>query len=92
MAGTNGYIGQLRGPFSANVELMDLIAEDANKEVNYLIKIGIQTKVKNEVIINNINFEIGKTGILEFGGGIQITSIKFAQEVGKETIIDFIFV
>ena len=92
MAGTNGYIGQLQGPFSANAEIMDLIVADASKQVNYLIKLGVQTKVRNEVIINNVAFEIGITGILEFGDGAQITSIKFSQNVGKETIIDFIYV
>lgn len=91
MAGLNGYIGQINGPFTANVELMPFIQEEANKTVNYLLKLGIQTEVRNEVIINGKTFEIGKTGILEFDKGVEITSIVFSQDVDSRTIIDFTF-
>ena len=87
--GTNGYVGQIIGPFSANQELFDVIKKDANKEIKYVFKIGIQTDIRNSVFLNGVEFEIGKTGIFE-ARDVAITSIYFKQNVGKNTIIDYI--
>ena len=41
MAATNGFFGNLQGPFSANIELFQLIQAECKDQINYLSKIGI---------------------------------------------------
>jgi hypothetical protein len=41
MAATNGFFGNLQGPFAANEELFTKIQTDCNKTINYISKIGI---------------------------------------------------
>ena len=113
MAATNGFFGNLQGPFTANEELFTKIQADCNKIINYISKIGIyytgnfdlaikesQELPKNQinieikqpqyikVIINNIEFQIGKTRILELED-VKITSIKFKQNVNDNFYIDY---
>lgn len=78
---------QIRGPFSAGQDLISYIKTEYKTNFNYIKKIGIQTKVKNEITINNEDFEIGKTGILEFDN-VQITSLSFKQDELSSTLID----
>ena len=49
-----------------------------------------QTIISNQifVIINNIEFQIGKTRMLELQD-VQITSIKFKQDMDENTFIDY---
>lgn len=99
MAGTNIYQGQIFGPFKANQELMDLIAEQCVSVPKYLTHIGIQTETHNVLIHPNTliemvicgktyTIEIGKTGVYEIGN-TEITSIKFLNDRDNNTIIDF---
>ena len=78
---------QIRGPFFAGQDLISYIKTEYKTNFNYIKKIGIQTKVKNEITINNEDFEIGKTGILEFDN-VQITSLSFKQDELSSTLID----
>ena len=78
---------QIRGPFSAGQDLISYIKTEYKTNFNYITRIGIQTKVKNEITINNEDFEIGKTGILEFDN-VQITSLSFKQDELSSTLID----
>lgn len=54
MAATNGFFGQLQGPFSANEELFDKIKADckySNEDSIYVTKLGIH-------IVNNYNLKV----------------------------------
>ena len=99
MAGTNIYQGQIFGPFKANEELIDLIAEQCVSVPLYIEHLGVQTETHNvlihpdtllELVINGKKqtIEIGKTGIYEIGN-TEITSIKFLNDRDNNTIIDY---
>ena len=86
--GENRYMGQLKGPFKANQELFELIKSDAAIDIKYVKHLGIQTDVSAIVIINNKEYEIGKTGIYEIGN-TDITSIMFKADTDDNTLIDY---
>lgn len=87
----NKFFGQIRGPFTKDQEIIELIRTMTNyRNLSYLKKLGIQTDVRNEIEINGHIFEIGKTGILESDYDNKITSLKFKQDVDEYTIVDFI--
>ncbi len=77
----NDLFVQMRGPFRANTEII----------TSPMKKIGIQTKVRNQCKINNIVFEIGKTGLLEFED-VKITSLIFLQDEPESTLVDGIII
>lgn len=85
----NIYQGQIIGPFEAYEELYDRIKADAAVNVYCVKHIGVQTDVRNVILINGEEREIGKTGIYEIGN-TEITSIQFPIDVDKNTIIDYI--
>jgi len=41
MAATNGFFGNIQGPFTANEELFTKIQADCKNPINYISKIGI---------------------------------------------------
>lgn len=86
--GSNGYSGQLLGPFTANEELIDLIQQDAIREIDYVKHLGIQTDIGIFVSVNGNIVEIGKTGIYEIGN-TQVNSIFFLNDTDDNTIIDY---
>ena len=86
--GNNVHQGQLRGPFTAEQELFTLIKEAAAVPFTYITHIGVQTDVRNIIIVNGKEYEIGKTGIYEIGN-TEITSIYFAQDTDENSIIDY---
>lgn len=94
--GFNYCQGQLVGPFDAGEELYERIKEDAATSFSYVSHIGIQTETSNIILLNNKEFEVGKTGIYEIGN-TEITSIKFKEInshgdkiiLDKNTIIDY---
>lgn len=91
MAKTNGGQGQLTGPFVANTEMLYLVKADAKvSAINYLTKVGITAERGSFVRINGIEFEIGKTGILEFED-VKITSLKFSKDANERAIIDYYY-
>lgn len=91
----NGRVGQVLGPFDANV---DLLAEggaisDFTPEASAPIieKLGIQTDVGNLIEINGVQIKIGKTGIYELDNRVAIKSLKFTNGANADTIIDFVY-
>ena len=93
----NGNQGQIRAKdqdenkFIAGQQLYGLIAAAVNPRygITSLARIGIQAPVATHVLLNDIDFEIGKTGILE-ARDLNITSIKFVEDTDDSVIIDFI--
>ena len=84
----NVHQGQLRGPFTAEQELFTLIKEAAAIPFTYITHIGVQTDIRNIIIVNGKEYEIGKTGIYEIGN-TEITSLKFKEDVDINTIVDY---
>lgn len=93
----NGNQGQIRAKdqdgnkFIAGQQLYGLIVAAVNPRygITSLARIGIQAPVATHVLLNDIDFEIGKTGILE-ARDLNITSIKFVEDTDDSVIIDFI--
>lgn len=88
--GTNGYSGQIRGPFIANQELFEKIKEDCVNNVDYISHIGVQAYPGTIIIINDKEIEIGRMKIYEASSDeTEITSIKFKNNTDEDTIIDY---
>lgn len=97
---SNGFYGCIQGPFPANEELITKIQTDCSNTVNYISKIGIHYSKNFNldingvfypeviVILNGIEFQLGKTGSLDFQE-VQITSIKFKQNVDENMVIHY---
>lgn len=97
---SNGYYGCLQGPFLANEELLTKIQADCNNVINYISKIGIHYSENFNldingnffpqifVILNGKQFQIGKTGSLDFED-VQITSVQFKQNVSNNVVIHY---
>lgn len=77
---------QVRGPFFEEEEVVDRIKAESS-DFRSISRIGICSKVRNYVKLNDEIFEIGKTGILQFKN-VQITSIKFMQDETESTFVD----
>lgn len=91
----NGRVGQVLGPFPANVDLLEnnqpigsLTPEDT-KPVLY--KLGIQTDTGTIVLLNNIPIKIGKTGIYELDQVVNVRSLVFPDGAPENTIVDFVY-
>ena len=84
----NKFYYQLRGPFNASENILDKIKQE-NSSFEYASKIGIQAKPTTIIQINGRDFEIGKTGILEFSEE-EINSIIFNTAQNNLCIIDLI--
>lgn len=91
----NGRVGQVLGPFDANV---DLLAEggaisDFTPEASAPIieKLGIQTDVGNLIEINGVQIKIGKTGIYELDNRVAVKTLKFPDGASADTIVDFVY-
>lgn len=91
----NGHVGQVRGPFTANKDLLDddgaIGIFTPEKERPVIYKIGIQAARGTLVRINGNIIEIGPTGIYELDQVIQIKSLSFPSGANSDTIIDFIY-
>lgn len=87
---TNGYTGQIKGPFIANKELFDLISEQSISSVDYIAHLGVQATPGTVVTINGKDIEISRTKIYEVSSDdTRITSIKFRNGADEDTIIDY---
>lgn len=88
--GTNGYTGQIKGPFIADRELFDIIIEQSVLDVDYISHIGIQATPGTVVTINGVDIEISRTKIYEASSDeMKITSIIFKNGADEDTIIDY---
>ena len=85
----NRYQSQLKGPFNADEEIMDLVRAAAAVDVECIWHLGVQTDVRNFIRVNGQEVEIGKTGIYEIGN-TEVTSLQFVQDVDENTIIDYV--
>lgn len=91
----NGRIGQVTGPFTANVDLLDdnapigAFTPETTRPVLY--KLGIQAEQGTNVLINNVNIKIGKTGIYELDNIVNINNLVFPNGADENTIIDFVY-
>lgn len=91
------YVGQIQGKYSSRDNLIAIIKEKAApSEVVKITKIGIQADEGELISINHIDFEIGKTEILEFEDvdikHLQILSIKNGNvNIPIPIIIDYIY-
>lgn len=96
---TNGFFGMIEGPFAANEEIFTKIQEQCLYPIKYISKIGIiYTGNLNSiqyprfsVKINDIQFQIGKTKMLELED-VQITSIKFTENINDKVYIDYQYI
>lgn len=79
----NKHTGQLKGPFLANKELFSL------PEGYYINHIGIQAETPKIVIIDDNEYEMGKTEIYELFN-TKIYSVKFKEDMDNNTIIDYV--
>ena len=85
----NRYQSQLKGPFNADEEIMDLVRAAAAVDVECIWHLGVQTDVRALIRVNGHEVEIGKTGIYEIGN-TEVTSLQFVQDVDENTIIDYV--
>ena len=96
---TNGFFGMIEGPFTANEEIFTKIQEQCRYSIKYINKIGIVytgnfNSIKFSeifVILNDIQFQIGQTKILELED-VEITSIKFKDNIGDKIYIDYQYI
>lgn len=91
----NGHIGQVTGPFSANVDLLDndqaIGTFTPEQERPTIYKLGIQAQPGTIVNINGSSIKIGATGIYELDDIVKITSIIFPNGASNTTIVDFVY-
>ena len=95
----NGFFGQISGPFSANEQVITKIQEQCLYPIKYISKIGITYTGNSSflessnfsIIINNIQFQLGKTKMLELED-VQITSIKFKEDINDKIYIDYQYI
>lgn len=100
MAATNGFFGNIQGPFAADEELFTKIQSECKDTIEYISKLGI-TYIGNFdldltgtrwqqyfVRINGIEFQIGQTRMLELED-VKVTSIQFVQDVSDLFYIDY---
>lgn len=91
----NGRIGQVLGPFSANVDLLEdnapigSFTPETDKPILY--KLGIQAAEGTIVEINNVPVQIGKTGIYELDSIVDIKKLVFPDGADENTIVDFVY-
>ena len=100
MAATNGFFGNLQGPFAADEELFTKIQSECKDTIEYISKLGIHyvgnfdldlTGKRQEqtfVRINGIEFQIGITRMLELQD-VKVTSIQFVEDTDDLIYIDY---
>lgn len=96
----NGFYGHLSGPFKKDVQIFNILNQQSGRRISYISKLGIhcvynfdldiqgQWYPEITVKINNVDFTIGKTGILELED-CQITSIQFLSDTNDNIYIDY---
>lgn len=91
----NGHVGQVVGPFTANVDLLDdnqaIGAFTPEQDRPVICKLGIQALPGTVVKINGNNIKIGATGIYELDEVVRITSVIFPSGADNTTIVDFVY-
>ena len=91
----NGRLGQVVGPFNANVDLLDdgeaigVFTPETTRPALY--KLGIQADVGTIININYKPIKIGYTGIYELDNVVTVNSLIFPNGTNSNTIIDFVY-
>lgn len=91
----NGRIGQVTGPFSAGIDLLNddapigMFTPETTKPILY--KLGIQAEEGTIVEINGVSVKIGKTGIYELDNVVDVKTLIFPNGADADTIIDFVY-
>ena len=92
--------GQIVGPFEAGQNVLLKIQQQENNNINVLVKLGISYVgdfdldiygkyiSEQHILINNIDFQLGKTRMLELED-CQITSIVFQNCADDRWYIDY---
>lgn len=100
MAATNGFFGNIQGPFAADEELFTKIQSECKDTIEYISKLGVHyvgnfdldlsgEKWKQTFVrINGIEFQIGITRMLELQD-VKITSIQFVEDTDDLIYIDY---
>lgn len=88
------HIGQISGTFKAGEELINRMIESTDSNMSKslfsgILHLGIESSVSSFVYVNDILFEIGKTGILEIRDNVPVISVKFKEDT--YAIINFSF-
>lgn len=88
-----GFIGQLRGPFSSSIDLINLIQPNGHK-----LKLGISVDPYDLMaqdisfqINNNISISMGKTAMYEMDTPMMINSFNFVNSVPASVIVEYVF-
>ena len=82
----------INGPFDAGEDVISKLKEKyAGTAFSYIQKVGISSYEKHTCNINGIEFELGQTGVLEFGD-VEITSLSFNQNEPFLTTVECIVV
>ena len=91
----NGRVGQVIGPFDANIDLLDdnapigTFTSETSRPILY--KLGIQATEGTKVQINEAVIQIGKTGIYELDSVVDIKKLIFPEGADASTIVDFVY-
>ena len=91
----NGRVGQVIGPFDANINLLDdnapigTFTPETSRPILY--KLGIQATEGTKVQINEAVIQIGKTGIYELDSVVDIKKLIFPEGADASTIVDFVY-
>ena len=91
----NGRVGQVIGPFTAGVDLLDdnapigAFTPETTRPILY--KLGVQTSEGTIIKVNNVPIKIGKTGIYELDNIVDIKNLVFPEGADENTIIDFVY-
>jgi hypothetical protein len=91
----NGRIGQVTGPFAANVDLLassgaiGAFTPETTRPILY--KLGIQAEEGTLVKINGATIKIGKTGIYELDSVVDVKTLSFPNGANSTTLVDFVY-
>ena len=100
MAATNGFFGNIQGPFAADEEIITKIQSECKDTIEYISKLGIHYvgnfdldligKRQEQIFvrINGIEFQIGITRMLELED-VKVTSIQFVENTDDLFYIDY---
>lgn len=81
--------GQIKGPFHAGEELVTKIRDNEKAPLQRIFKIGISCSTRDILLINNNEFEIGKTAIFELDD-IELSTLSFQNEKDGATFVTYL--
>ena len=91
----NGRIGQVIGPFTKDVDLLEdnqpigTFTPETTKPILY--KLGIQADPGTLIQVNQTQIKIGRTGIYELDNVVDVKKLMFLSDTDSDTIVDFVY-